>query len=64
MITIPTKIVPAHPTSSKYFFPNMDMIVNTDKAKIMIIKYKKDTYANFIYDSRNLESDFLQVSWD
>ena len=33
----------------------MGMIVNTDKTKIMIIKSKKDTYANFIFDNRNLE---------
>ena len=26
-----------------------------DKTKIMIIKSKKGTYANFIYDNRNLE---------
>ena len=31
------------------------MIVNTNKTKIMTIKFKKDTYANFIYDNRNLE---------
>ena len=39
----------------KDFFSNMDMTVNTDKTKIMIIKSKKDIYANFIYDNRNLE---------
>ena len=33
----------------------MGMTVNTDKTKIMIIKYKKDTYANFIYGNRNIE---------
>ena len=33
----------------------MDMTVNTNKTKIMIIKSKKDTYANFIYDNRNIE---------
>ena len=33
----------------------MGMIVNTNKTKVMIIKSKKDTYANFIYDNRNLE---------
>ena len=38
----------------KYFFYNMAMIVNIDKAKIMVKKSKKDTYANLIYDSRNL----------
>ena len=31
------------------------MTVNTDKTKIMIIKSKKDTYANFIYDNRNIK---------
>ena len=39
----------------KYFFSNMGMIVNTNKTKIMFIKSNKDTYANFIYDNRNLE---------
>lgn len=33
----------------------MGMIVNTDKTKVMIIKSKKDTYANFRYDNNNLE---------
>ena len=33
----------------------MGMHVNIDKTKIMIIKSKKDTYANFIYDNRNIE---------
>ena len=31
------------------------MTVNTDKTKVMIIKSKKDTYANFVYDNSNLE---------
>jgi len=39
----------------KDFCSTMDMIVNTDKKIIMIIKSKKDTYANFVYDNRNLE---------
>ena len=39
----------------KEFFSNMGMIVNTNKTKIVIIKSKKDTYANFIYDNRNLD---------
>ena len=30
----------------KDFFSTMGMTVNTDKTKIMIIKSKKDTYAN------------------
>ena len=33
----------------------MAMSVNTDKTKIMIIKFKKDTYANFVHDNNNLE---------
>ena len=33
----------------------MVMSANTEKTKIMIIKSKKDTYANFIYDKRNIE---------
>ena len=33
----------------------MGMHVNIDKKKMMIIKPKKDTYANFIYDNRNIE---------
>ena len=39
----------------KDFCSNMGMTVNTDKTKIMIIKSKKDIYAKFIYDNRNLE---------
>ena len=38
----------------KYFFSNMGMTINIDKTKFMIIKSKKDTYANFIYNI-NLE---------
>ena len=33
----------------------MGMTINTNKTKIMIIKSKKDTYANLIYHNRNLE---------
>ena len=33
----------------------MGMIVNTNKTKVMIIKSKKDTYANSIYDNKNIE---------
>ena len=33
----------------------MGMIVNTDKTKVMIIKSKKDTYANVMHDNSNLE---------
>ena len=39
----------------KYFLSNMGITVNIDMAKIVIIKSKKDTYANLIYDNRNLE---------
>ena len=39
----------------KDFFSTMGMTVNTDKTKVMIIKSKKDTYANFVYDNSNLE---------
>ena len=34
---------------------NMGMTLNTNKIQIIIIKSKIDTYANFIYDNRNLE---------
>ena len=33
----------------------MGISVNTDKTKIIIIKSKKGTYANFMYDNNNLE---------
>ena len=39
----------------KDFSSTMGMIVNIDKTKVMIIKSKKDTYANFMYDNSNLE---------
>ena len=39
----------------KDFCSTMGMTVNTDKTKIMIIKSKKDTYANFVYDNSNLK---------
>ena len=39
----------------KFFCSNMGMTVNNDKTRIMIIKYKKDTYENSIYDNKNLE---------
>ena len=39
----------------KYFCFNMGRTINTNKTKIMIIKSKKDTYAKFIYDNRNIE---------
>jgi len=34
---------------------NVGMIVNTSKSKVMMIKFKKVTYANFVYDNNNLE---------
>jgi len=39
----------------KDFCSTMGMTVNTNKTKVMIIKSKKDTYANFMYDNNNLE---------
>lgn len=39
----------------KDFCSTMGMTVNTNKTKVMIIKSKKDTYANFMYDNSNLE---------
>ena len=39
----------------KDFCSNMGITVNTDKTKVMIIKSKNDTYANFMYDNSNLE---------
>ena len=39
----------------KDFYSTMGMTVNTDKTKVMIIKSKKDTYANFVYVNSNLE---------
>ena len=35
----------------KYLYSTMGMSVNTDKTKVMIIKSKKDTFANFVYDN-------------
>ena len=39
----------------KDFCSIMAMDINIDKTKILIIKSKKDTYAKFIYDDRNLK---------
>ena len=39
----------------KDFFSTLGMTANTDKTKVMIIKSKKYTYANFVYENRNLE---------
>ena len=33
----------------------MGMTINIDKTKVMIIKSKNDTYANFVCDNSNLE---------
>jgi len=43
----------------KDFYSTMGMTVDTDKTKVMIIKSKKDTYANFIYDNNNLRKCIL-----
>ena len=43
----------------KDFCSTMGISVNTDKTKVMIIKSKKDTYANFMYENSNLEEVFL-----
>ena len=34
---------------------DMGMTVNTNKTKVMIMKTKKDTYANLIYDNTKIE---------
>ena len=39
----------------KKFCSNIGMIVNTDKTKVMIIKFNKIPYDTFIYDNNNLE---------
>jgi hypothetical protein len=39
----------------KDFYSRMDMIVNTNKMKVMIIKSKNITYDTFIYDNNSLE---------
>ena len=39
----------------KDFCSTMGMTINIDKTKVMIIKSKKDTYTNFVYDNNNLE---------
>jgi hypothetical protein len=33
----------------------MGMTVNTDKTKVLIIKYKRITYDTFVYDNNSLE---------
>jgi hypothetical protein len=39
----------------KDFFSSMDMTVNTNKTKVMIIKSKRITYGTFVYDNNSLE---------
>jgi hypothetical protein len=39
----------------KDFFSIMSMIVNIDKTNVMIIKSKRITYDNFVYDNNSLE---------
>jgi hypothetical protein len=39
----------------KEFCSSMGMIVNTDKMKVTIVKSKKITYTNLMYDNNNLE---------
>ena len=39
----------------KDFCSTMGMPINTNKTKIMIIKSKKGTYANFVYENNNSE---------
>ena len=39
----------------KDFCSTMGMSVNTNKTKVMIIKSKDDTYANFVYGNNNME---------
>jgi hypothetical protein len=39
----------------KDFCSNMDMIVNTNKTKVVIIKSNNIPYDTFIYDNNNLE---------
>jgi hypothetical protein len=39
----------------KDLFSSMDMTVNTEKTKAMIIKSKRFTYNNFVYDNNRLE---------
>jgi hypothetical protein len=39
----------------KDFCSSIGMSINIDKTKVMIIKSKKITYTNFVYDNNNLE---------
>jgi hypothetical protein len=39
----------------KDFCSNKDMIVNTHKTKVMIIKSKKITFDTLVYDNNNFE---------
>jgi hypothetical protein len=35
------------------FYSTIGMIVNTNKTNVMIVKLKKNTYDNFMYDNKN-----------
>ena len=39
----------------KDFYSNLGMFFNIDKTKVMIIKSKKDTYAYFVLNSKDLD---------
>jgi hypothetical protein len=39
----------------KDFCSSMSMTVNTDRTKVMIIKFKMITYNTFVYDNNSLE---------
>jgi hypothetical protein len=39
----------------KDLWSSMGMTINTDKTKVMIIKAKRITYANFVYYKNNME---------
>ena len=39
----------------KDFFSNMDMTINTNKTKVMIIKSNKFSYDHFVYDKKKLD---------
>jgi hypothetical protein len=39
----------------KDFYSSMDITVNTDKTKVMIIRSKRITYDTFVYDNNSLE---------
>ena len=39
----------------QYYYSKMGIAFNTEKTKLMIIKFKKTNYNNFIYDNNCLE---------